>query len=68
LDLIFKTAQVTEKQKNAFTDADGNIVAIPKKLKAGYDNGKNSANIKDDGHLRNWHLTHLLKKTLKEYR
>lgn len=51
-----------------FSNDSGEAVAIPEELRAGYLNGVSASNVKADGYLRNWHLTHVLKKILREYR
>ena len=54
---------------NGLTDSAGNPISQPPgELTDGYINGKNASNIKADGYLRNWHLAHVLKKILKEFR
>ena len=37
-------------------------------MEVGYEKGKEISQIKEDGHLRNWHLTHFLRKVLAEFR
>ena len=52
---------------NGFADDSGNTV-VPPELAAGYGKGKVASNINTDGFLRNWHLAHVLKKIVKEFR
>jgi hypothetical protein len=53
---------------NAYTTDGGESELIPKAFSDGYQDGRDASKIKADGYLRNWHLTHVLKKILKQYR
>jgi len=53
---------------NGFTDSQGRTLLQPPELISGYNKGKQASNIKGDGYLRNWHLAHVLKKVIKEFR
>jgi hypothetical protein len=53
---------------DAFVDADGDAIQTPPQLIAGFAKGVSAAGVKDDGYLRNWHLTSILREILLEFR
>jgi hypothetical protein len=52
----------------SFVDGSGNTVSTHPKLVSGFNGGVTNAGIKADGHLRNWHLTPILREIITQFR
>ena len=59
--------QLNRNLGNAFSDDEG-ATNRPEALYRGFGNGVVASDLKADGNLRNWHIRHVLKKILKEFR
>lgn len=53
---------------NLFVDAGGSSISQPQGLVDGFNRGVNSTGVNADGHLRNWHLTLILREIISEFR
>jgi len=52
----------------SFVDGSGNTVSTHPKLISGFNGGVANAGLKADGHLRNWHLTPILREIVTQFR